>query len=115
MKFIGKRRIFSTENEQQYQTIGSFWDEEAVKYGITNLMGLGCNWGENSIEYVMALKDGIIDGANYEIKIPDEWVEVHGRTDDLGMIYDRIYQDGPLLYEIEEFDENGNCRIRYCR
>lgn len=23
--------------------------------------------------------------------------------------------DGPLLYEIEEFDENGNCRIRYCR
>ena len=22
---------------------------------------------------------------------------------------------GPLLYEIEEFDENGSCRIRYCR
>ena len=26
-----------------------------------------------------------------------------------------FWEDGPLLYEIEEFDENGSCRIRYCR
>lgn len=48
MKFTGIRRTFSTQNEEQYTTIGVFWD------------------------------------------------------------------DGPLLYEIEEFDENGSCRIRYC-
>lgn len=49
MKFAGIRRTFSTQNEEQYTTIGAFWE------------------------------------------------------------------DGPLLYEIEEFDENGSCRIRYCR
>lgn len=26
-----------------------------------------------------------------------------------------FWEDGLLLYEIEEFDENGSCRIRYCR
>ena len=51
MKFVGIRRVFSTENEEQYITIGAFWDE----------------------------------------------------------------MDGPLLYEIEEFDDKGNCKIRYCR
>lgn len=49
MKFTGIRRIFSTKNEGQYTTIGTFGD------------------------------------------------------------------DGSLLYEIEEFDENGSCRIIYCR
>lgn len=26
MKFIGIRRVFSTQNEVQYTTIGAFWD-----------------------------------------------------------------------------------------
>ena len=30
-------------------------------------------------------------------------------------IYGDIYKDGVLLYEIEEFDDEGNCQIRYCR
>lgn len=78
-------------------------------------MGLGCNWTSNSIEYVMALKDGLISDANFEIELPDEWIMVNGRTEELGMIYNEIYKDGPLLYEIEEFDGNGNCTIKYCR
>ena len=60
MKFIGIRRVFSTQNEVQYTTIGAFWDEISKIYGIQKLMGLGCNWTDNSIEYVMALKQGII-------------------------------------------------------
>lgn len=115
MKYTGIRRVFSTENDGQYETIGSFWEEMSAKYGIRNLMGLGCNWGTASIEYVMALKEGILDGADFEIELPDEWTEVTGETDRLSEIYDEIYRDGPLLYEIEEFDETGKCRIRYCR
>ena len=65
MKFIGIRRVFSTQNEVQYTTIGAFWDEMSKIYGIEKLMGLGCNWTDNSIEYVMALKQGIIENANY--------------------------------------------------
>lgn len=115
MKFTGIRRTFSTQNEEQYTTIGAFWDELSDIYGRENLMGLGCNWTADSIEYVIALKQGTIAGADYEIDLPDKWTEVRGRTEQLGEIYGRIYEDGPLLYEIEEFDENGNCRIRYCR
>lgn len=115
MKFVGIRRVFSTENEEQYSTIGAFWDEMSAIYGIDNLMGLGCNWTSNSIEYVMALKEGVITGSNYEIELPDKWTVVNGKTECLSQIYDEIYNDGALLYEIEEFDENGNCRIRYCR
>lgn len=115
MKFTGIRRVFSTENDGQYITIGAFWDEMAKKYGRENLMGLGCNWTAVSIEYVMALKDGVIDGADYEIELPDEWTTVEGRTEDLGAIYSEIYKSGALLYEIEEFDDEGNCKIRYCR
>ena len=40
---------------------------------------------------------------------------VKGKTDNLKQIYDKIYKDGILQYEIETFDENGNCEIRYYR
>ena len=115
MKFVGIRRIFSTENEEQYMTIGAFWDELSKIHGRENLMGLGCNWTSNSIEYAIALKDGLIADANYEIDLPDEWITVNGKTEELSIIYDEIYKDGTLLYEIEEFDDKGNCKIRYCR
>ena len=115
MKFIGIRRVFSTKDEGQYTTIGTFWDELSKIYGRKNLMGLGCNWTDNSIDYVMALKDGIIADANYEVDLPDEWITISGRTENLSAIYNEIYEDGSLLYEIEEFDDKGNCRIKYCR
>ena len=115
MKYVGIRKVFSTKNEEQYITIGAFWDEMSKVYGRENLMGLGCNWTHDSLEYVISLKEGIIAGANYEILLPDEWTEIFGKTDELSMIYDELYKDGPLLYEIEEFDDKGNCKIRYCR
>ena len=118
MKFIGISKVFSTNNNQQYQTIGAFWNELSKKYGRDNLRGLGYNWvlGQSSIEYVIGLKDGMIEGANCTVELPDtEWTTVTGRTDMLGMIYDEIYKDGNLKYEIEMFDDNGNCTIEYYR
>ncbi len=115
MKFVGIKRVFSTKNEGQYATIGAFWNEMSAKYGVDNLMGLGCNWTDNSIEYVIGLKNGTIPEADYEINLPDQWIIACGKTENLSQIYDEIYKDGALLYEIEEFDQNGNCRIRYCR
>lgn len=115
MKFIGIKRTFSTIGEKQYETIGAFWTEMSALYGTENLMGLGCNWTGHSLDYVMALKDGIIPNADHEADLPDEWHMVTGKTEALSAIYNEIYKDGPLLYEIEEFDDEGNCRIRYCR
>lgn len=41
MKFVGIRRVFSTENEEQYVTIGAFCDELSDIYGRENLTGFG--------------------------------------------------------------------------
>ena len=55
MLFKGISRVFSTENEAQYQTIGAFWDEMSGIYGLENLRGLGYNWTKDTIEYVIGL------------------------------------------------------------
>ena len=58
MLFTGITRTFSTENEQQYETIGAFWAEMENKYDCTRLRGLGYNWTPGTIEYVIGLTDG---------------------------------------------------------
>ena len=79
MVFTGVSKVFSTENGAQYETIGAFWDGMSEKYGLENLRGLGYNWTDNSIEYVIGLKDGIIDQANCEVELPDDdWITVCG-------------------------------------
>ena len=116
MLFKGIGRSFSTENDQQYETIGVFWDELAVKYGRVNLQGLGYGWKARSIEYVIGLIDEEIDGENRTVTLPDMgWVTVRGRTAELGKTYEQIYQEGRLEYEIERFTDSGDCEIMYCR
>ena len=116
MEFKGISRTFSTIDEKQYETIGAFWDEMAGVYGREKLRGLGYHWNETSIEYVIGLSEGDIEGSNINVVLPDDgWSSVIGRTEDLAEIYDRIYKDGPLKYEIEMFDDNGNCKIMFYR
>ena len=116
MEFKGISRVFSTVGEQQYDTIGLFWDELSALYGRENLRGLGYNWTKTSIEYVIGLITGEIDGWNACVTLPEDgWTRVKGRTEDLGEIYDNIYQDGALKYEIEMFDDSGNCVIDFVR
>ena len=116
MKFIGISRVFSTINNEQYETIGAFWDELSEAYGMENLRGLGYNWTNDSIEYVIGSKDGVIDNQNCIINLPEEgWIIVTGNTNDLSKLYEDIYKNGPLLYEIEMFNENGTCEIWYIR
>ena len=116
MVFEGIGRTFSTRNEQQYEAIGAFWDELSAKYGRENLWGLGYGWTEHSIEYVIGLKNGKIDGANRAVELPDDgWISVGGRTERLGQIYGEIYRGGRLKYEIECFTDEGDCEIRFLR
>ena len=116
MLFKGIGRTFSTENDRQFETIGAIWDELAAKYGRVNLQGLGYGWTEQSIEYVIGLIDGEIDGADRVVRLPDTgWVTVRGQTANIVEIYEKIYQEGRLEYEIERFTNSGDCEIMYCR
>ena len=116
MIFTGISKEFSLFNNDQYNTIGGFWDEMALLYGLENLRGLGYLWAGGKISYAIGLKDGDIDGYNLTIELPDDgWTAYDGRTDDLEEIYNEIYKSGALKYEIETFTEDGNCRIEYYR
>lgn len=116
MTFHGIAREFDLTNEQQYSTIGQFWDEMATLYGLENLQGLGYNWRDHKITYAIGLKQGRIAGCNLCIALPDEgWMLAKGKTGELKQLYDEVYKDGPLQYEIETFFENGTCEIRYYR
>ncbi|MGM9603726.1 MAG: hypothetical protein ACI3XG_01545 [Faecousia sp.] len=116
MKFYGISKVFSTLNDGQYETIGRFWDELSEKYGRANLRGLGYHWMGHSIEYVIGRKEGIIEGYNCVVDLPDTgWITVNGRTENLGKLYDEIYKDGSLTYEIEMFSDSGDCQIQYYR
>ena len=116
MLFKGIGRTFSTENNCQFETIGAFWDELATKYGRVNLQGLGYGWTERSIEYVIGLIGGEINGAYRTVELSDDgWISVRGRTASLGQLYGEIYQGGRLEYEIERFTDSGDCEILYFR
>lgn len=116
MLFSGISKKFSLTNEDQYNTIGKFWDDMAEIYGLENLQGLGYLWKDNCISYAIGLKVGVIKDYNIELELPDDnWIEVRGQTQNLKELYDEIYKKGPLMYEIETFDEEGNCVIKYYR
>jgi predicted transcriptional regulator YdeE len=116
MLFKGIKKEFSLLNENQYNTIGDFWDETASLYGLENLQGLGYKWSDGKIFYAIGLKVGDIKGYNFCMELPDEsWTIVHGKTENLREIYNEIYKQGALKYELETFDENGNCQIKYYR
>ena len=116
MIFVGIAREFSLENRDQYRTIGNFWDEMAALYGLERLRGLGYKWADGKIFYAIGLKLGDLPGADFQIELPDGgWVTVDGKTEELERIYEEIYREGALTYEIETFDEDGDCRILYYR
>ena len=116
MLFTGISKVFSLKNEEQYDTLGKFWDEVSVVYGLENLIGLGYKWEKGEIYYAIGLKNGEIEGANLTVERPDDgWTTVYGLTDELPKIYDEIYKDGALKTELETFSEDGRCEIRYRR
>lgn len=116
MIFTGISKVFSLKNEEQYDTIGAFWDEMASIYGLESLLGLGYKWENGEIYYAIGLKHGKIEGANLRVELPDEgWKTVVGMTDNLPEIYNEIYKDGALKTELEAFSADGRCEIRYLR
>ena len=116
MVFSGISRDFDLTDEGQYETIGQFWDEMALLYGLENLRGLGYAWRGNTISYAIGLKSGDMENCNFRISLPDEgWETATGQTDSLKEMYDRIYQGGRLQFEIETFFRDGTCEISYFR
>lgn len=128
MKLTGYQLEFDCKNEQQYESIGRFWDDMSAAYGRENLFGVGYGWHDDIICYLighdtpdMLLADRQIEKL-YEgielltLELPDEgWVRYAGETGQLSRLYGEIYAQGSPLYEIERFFENGSCEIMIYR
>jgi len=89
MKIKGIKRTFSTNNNNQYKTISSFWDEYCLKYQLEDLIGIGFNWTSSTIDYMIALKDKDIDEYNFELDIDKNvnWQTKSGQTKELDKLY----------------------------
>lgn len=88
----------------------------ALIYDLENLRGLGYKWENDEISYAIGLKNGDTNGYNLSITLPDDgWVTVSGKTERLKELYDEIYKNGRLAYEIETFFEDGRCEVSYYR
>ena len=79
------KKTFSLLNEDQYNTIGAFWDEMSDIYGLENLQGLGLNWKNGYMDYVIGLKNGIIPNANFVVELPDNNTSVNNTTNSINL------------------------------
>ena len=104
MLFKGISKEFSLKNEDQYNTIGDFWDEMELLYGLENLQGLGYKWVGGKIFYAIGLKIGDIKDYNLCIELPDDnWTVVTGKTENLKEIsVERIYAELKLILTSSE-------------
>ncbi len=56
------------------------------------------------------------DAVYKEVTLPFAgWQEYDGLTEELGTMYGKIYEDGPLTYEIEAFRDDGSCHLMITR
>ena len=128
MIFKGVKIRFDCKNNQQFTGIGEFWKHMRDLYPNDSLKGVGCNWDNDCLDYIIG---DFVTARNYnmcatiecypnaeyvEIDLPDKgWQIYHCRINELASLYDEIYKDGALDYEIEEIDAYGNCKISILR
>lgn len=128
MNFKGVSVTFDCKDGAQYEAIGQFWDMMTQQYPKSTLIGLGHSWSNDQIDYAIGSEDlsreydckeirAIYPPAGLlQMRLPDEgWLAYHGKLEDLTKLYEKIYEDGPLTYEIESFDDDGNADIRIFR
>jgi predicted transcriptional regulator YdeE len=128
MTFKGIQIRFDCAGNQQYEAIGGFWDCMTGLYPGCALKGVGYNWSNDCLDYAIggfgdethydetALRERFPNAKYMEIQLPDSgWQVFHCELDRLSDLYNEIYKDGALLYEIEEIQPNGHCVISIIR
>ncbi|HHU71637.1 MAG TPA: hypothetical protein GXZ21_06325 [Clostridiales bacterium] len=128
MQINGIKVRFDCTDNKQFDAIGEFWSFMSCLYPKEELKGLGFNWADNSFDYVIGDFEGKFDysfdiirqtysaAENVVIELPNHgWKVYLGKIEDIAKIYETIYKEGVLDFEIEEFDEMGNCKISILR
>ncbi len=118
----GVMKTFDCADGEQYEAIGRFWSEMSSLYGQEQLCGVGCNWRNNRLDYIIGFMNndtaelsdavGQCGGSIARLELPTSgWRHYSGKTEKLSELYDAIYADGVLDYEIERFTPDGECCV----
>lgn len=119
---------WSTENDQQYDPISHFWDIVEQYVDCTKLRGFGYGWDNGSFVYGIIFKmngvpEEIISAVKKEfpdMKYDDSFEvptrssydnSYDGKTANIRELYEKIWNKGALICELEEFKPNGECKI----
>ena len=129
MIFKGVSRVFPLKDNEMYKGISEFWETMERYFYLDKLIGLGLNWTEDSMEYIIGFTDNsmrkkdterikkIYPDAEYKVVLLPKrgWREYKGNTADIQNMYDAIWKDGNLTYELETFTDDGKCTLRINR
>ena len=128
MKMQGIAARFDCAHGEQYDHIVAFWEQMRALCPEQVLFGVGYGWENDSLGYLIGTPEGVpeyaLEGvrkilpqaAFSEITLPDDnWKTYTGTADTLDKLYEEIYRDGPLDFEIEQFDDAGNAVIQIHR
>lgn len=118
MKFYGVRKVVGCDsNYSQFLAIDDFWDQMIAKYPGMAFLCLGFNWGQDSFEYCIGKLDDNWAEDLESIEIPDDgWREFEcpRNDDEITEMYQQIWNDGKLDYEIEErLEDTLKVRVHY--
>jgi len=125
LTFIGIGKKFSIIGEDQYNTIGRFWDLMSDFTNKDDLIGFGCNWTKTDMEYYIGfIHDidyrNILNNLNFKMKNlkikkfnldTKDWILYKGKTKNINKMYDFIWTDKVVTSELEFFTNNGNCYL----
>jgi hypothetical protein len=123
MVIRGVQVRFDCKNGEQFEAIGRFWDRMHVFCPGENLLGVGFGWKNDTLCYLIGTENGVPAAAEKikevfpqaeaaEIILPDTgWKTYFATADTLDVLYEEIYRDGPLTYEIERFDADDNAEV----
>ena len=119
-------RRWSTVGKAQYGEISAFWQIVEKYVNCSKLQGFGCDWTDTDFLYGIIFTDGNIPeeclnevrntfpdtSMDTDFAVPSQYNEVYeGNTSELDPLYDKIWSKGPLAYELEEFTDDGHCKI----
>ncbi|MBP3704146.1 MAG: hypothetical protein J6I98_01310 [Clostridia bacterium] len=124
MTVRGVQLRVSCKNGEQYDVLGAFWDEVRKYHPKMLLVGIGHSWENDTFCYLIGKEGGLPEKTvekvcerfpeadSVRLKVPDgHWDVYRGRLEWLDEMYEEIYKDGPLIYEMERIHENGAITI----
>ena len=128
MTVCGVQIRFACKNGEQFEAIGRFWDRMRALCPDKSLLGVGFSWENDTLCYLIGTENGVPEHAaemlsdefpgavSAALLLPDEgWRTYTATADTLDRLYTEIYRDGPLDYEIEQFDADSRAVVRVYR